>query len=379
MKKELKTKYAIGILIMTTMASFVGALSSTIAWYAYSTRSTVSLTGTSVSQTEQLQIGLVTDIEFPDEMVENYGITYVTDNTVTPSVRYAFTAPGYGLNSTFINYYLQHSGHATNQLFPVTSNEYETGDSISLKDSPVYGHASIDEIADAEKYCNLQFCFRVVKIGAAGNQIYSKNQNIWLSDAQAHASNTDDVHKAVRCYIENEDLKFILNPSDTADGGETKVGGLLDLNNDGYFDSDSEDEMFSETEIIYGQYDDTTVPTLTTFTEDSEILDINGSGNSTELTTFTAKHKSGYKGYETLEGLAVKTAKYKTMSQIKPDRDEAGMLSGGQVLCTTSNDNFAIAKLSMKVYIEGWDYSIINQNAGHLFALGLTFEINKVS
>ena len=44
---------AIGLTI-----SFTGVISGTTAWYAYATRASLSYGGTSVSNTEQLQIGL---------------------------------------------------------------------------------------------------------------------------------------------------------------------------------------------------------------------------------------------------------------------------------------------------------------------------------
>ena len=106
------------------------------------------------------------------------------------------------------------------------------------------------------------------------------------------------------------------------------------------------------------QYDTTTVPSETHFTEDSDIIDINGSGVSDKQTTFSAKHKAGTYGFTSLDGFVAKTAKYKTLSQIKPEKSETGVLSGGEVLTTTSNNNFAIAKLSMTIYIEGWLHSI---------------------
>ena len=43
---------------LTTFLAFVGTTTGTLAWYAYSTRVSLSYTGTSVSATEQLQIGI---------------------------------------------------------------------------------------------------------------------------------------------------------------------------------------------------------------------------------------------------------------------------------------------------------------------------------
>lgn len=386
MKGATKINIGIGALVLGTVASFAAALSSTIAWFAYSTRSSASLKGTSIDQCEQLQIGFVTDVVFKDEDIEKYRMSEVTDEAT--GTRYVFTAPGLGLPHDLIQYQQEHSGYAKNQLYPLTSNEYHTGESVNLKQSPISGHAKMNIDAENEMYSNIPFCFRVVKVGPTGEQIYVENQNIWLSNAKVEES---DVKESVRCYFENGSMKFLLNPSDeSTSGGATKVAGLLDLNRSGYFDT-YVDPLGFEKELVYGEYD--SVPTTTYFDDDSELDDVNGSGNSTEETTFTAKHKAGTYGYTDLTSessqFTPKLAEYKTLSQIEPTRDESGSLSGGQVLCKTSYapldtngdpiSELAIAKLTMKVYVEGWDYSIINQHVGHYFGLGLTFEINKVS
>ena len=59
MKKKfgLKKMIPVGISLLT-FATFVGSISGSLAWWAYSTRAAVSYQGTSVSTSEQLQIGL---------------------------------------------------------------------------------------------------------------------------------------------------------------------------------------------------------------------------------------------------------------------------------------------------------------------------------
>ena len=58
MKKSKSTKLLFGFLGIATFASLVGTVSGTLAWYSYSTRATLSYSGTSVNNTVQLQIGL---------------------------------------------------------------------------------------------------------------------------------------------------------------------------------------------------------------------------------------------------------------------------------------------------------------------------------
>ena len=42
-----------------------------------------------------------------------------------------------------------------------------------------------------------------------------------------------------------------------------------------------------------------------------------------------------------------------------------------------SAENF-IGRVDATIWIEGWDYSVIDEEIAHAFDLGLTFEINKI-
>ena len=56
--KKIASRLIFGFLGLTTLGSMVGAISGTVAWYAYVTRATMSYSGTSVNSTKQLQIGI---------------------------------------------------------------------------------------------------------------------------------------------------------------------------------------------------------------------------------------------------------------------------------------------------------------------------------
>ena len=56
-------------------------------------------------------------------------------------------------------------------------------------------------------------------------------------------------------------------------------------------------------------------------------------------------------------------------------------------LCITQNltgvesdpgyDNrYCIGEFGVKIYLEGWDFSVVDEELTHMFNLGLTFEIN---
>ena len=238
MKKYNPAKFIFGFLGIATFASLVGTISGTLAWYAYSTRATLSYSGTSVLNTVQLQIGIASENQItsydPEEMNEE-----VIDGNY-----YYFAPVGTDLTSNLINTYLEANGYATNYLVPVTSGSYKRGDTFVLKES--INDIVWTSVQPAKKnyYATIPFVFRVMRSNSASSNDFVEGTELWITDAQVRASDpVDDVdngeaYRAIRMYVDRgsdyED-DFILNPS-AQEKGATKVGGLLDLSRDGYYD-----------------------------------------------------------------------------------------------------------------------------------------------
>ena len=382
MKKFNPAKLLFGFLGLATFASLVGTVSGSLAWYAYSTRASLSYTGTSVERTAQLQIGVVSSVQ-----IDYSGTSMAEDETLRGAGEYYYFAPiGVGLSSSVINTYLEKNGYATNYLIPTTSGAYTRGDAFSLKKAPNIdtGFIKNDALAPQTNYASIKFVFRIAESAYSATTGYVGNQDIWLTDSttQASAGNSTNVYKALRIYINRDDSQyaddFIFNPSSaSASAGQTKVGGLLDIGGDGYYDYGATGE------ILYGECDDYNVgKSDTAYDGVEELIDINGS-NSSELDTFTAKHKNGVKYYNSLNSNGVKTAAYETLATIAPKKVD-GVLSNNDPdhptsVCKTAATGSKLARVDMTIYLEGWDFSAIDKEVNHLFDLGLTFEINKVS
>ncbi len=387
MKKISPTKLLFGFLGLATFASLVGSVSGSLAWYAYSTRASLSYTGTSVERTAQLQIGVVSPAAISyaaNEMVEDTSITDANNN------HYYFAPLGSGVTTTILNKYLTANGYASDYLIPVTSGSYDSGDSFSLKKAPKEGTVDNKNNVPAtdDLYANLQFVFRIPKNAYSNVTDYIADREIWLTHAVSKRSTSQDgdVFKAIRVYIDrlgSYTSDFILNPSATAQG-ETKVGGLLDLGRDRSYDYDS-----SLNEIIYGEYDESIAPSKIASNYqatpgDENPTDENESG-FTGFNTFNSRHKTGV-NYYTKEALAecgIKTAKYLSLDDIAPVRDSvSGALSNptGKIVsvCKTDAADNYLGRVNMAIYLEGWDFTVVDAEVGHLFDLGLTFEINKV-
>ena len=387
---------AIGLTI-----SFTGVISGTTAWYAYATIASLSYGGTSVSNTEQLQIGLRIDkYQFSSSAkfesfvkgLEEKGRSYEELGDKS----YVFRKPGSSLSSDIIRYYLENLGYASNRLYPVTTKDFNwdsTNDSYKSEfhdDFKLYSSLSAGEseqsVAKKNEYVYLPFAFRVLQIGHLSDPVYAKKQNIWLSDAQARTSSRpdgrqDSIKEAIRVFVQtdhNED--FLLSPTSKAESVcYTTVGGLLDLNHDGYYDYSG--YSFDSEEIVYGTYSgDVSYTKNREESGQEQISNINSVSKEDiqEDNCFLAKHRSGVNRVEDYSSLKRGKAYYETRGTIAPKKDQ-GVLTGGKVLCTTSDDDYAVAEVGFTMFIEGWDHQVTDNSLESRFSLGLTFEINKVN
>lgn len=399
--KKLKPALVFGFLGIATFVSLVGTVSGTLAWYAYNARATLSYSGTSVENSVQLQIGLACAHEMvADGSDEMDDFLDLMDEPIVINGTYNYFAPlGYGIGSSVINAYLKTFGYATNELEPVTSGYYDpTVGSFSLKEAPSEHNLVPNVEAKKTNYLKLPFIFRASK-SLSETPDYMENAEIWLTDAKGAASSASDgnIYKAMRIYLDRDDSEysndFIVNPDANA-SGETRVGGLLDLSADGYYDFNENGELF------YGEYDDSV--NLADFLSDSAygtganpITNINGDGTEVaHSNTFAARHHKDAKYYDYNDlhkvndsdpYIPVKTAKYESLSAIKPVRNATtGALSNpeGKItsVCKTADAAGGyIGRVDAYIWLEGWDFAVIDEEQRHAFDMGLTFEINKAS
>ena len=380
MKKINHAKFAFILLGILTAVCTIGSISSTLAWYAYSIRALVAYSGTSVNSTSFLQVGIASDVEVEDMPASVDDVRFGGDST-----HYYFAKPGNGLTYGAITAYLAKKGYATTELQPVTSGSFTSGDAgFMLKQAPnqvVHGNTSI---ADINNYLTIPFVFRVNSSTSNGDD-FLDNKELWLTKTvvRANSSHDGEIYRALRIFIDRDDSvygtdnDYLVNPSANADG-QTKVGGLLELTKDGYFDFDATGE------ILYGEYE-AGAGTLSVedYTGESVVWDVNGTGNSSEGTTFTAKHYPNTKYYSSLNDAFIKKASYKAIPSIAPVRDEYDNLTNADdehptSVCKTQASDHYLARVNMTIYLEGWDFSVIDEEISHGFDLGLTFEISHV-
>ena len=411
MKKINSLKLAIGVLGLSSVASLVGSISGTIAWYAYSTRALVSYTGTSVQSTTQLQIGIKSDVvvNFTTnaDLIED--VTYDEDlyydevndpnhNHKLYHYHYYFMKVGSGgLPAAIINDYLSAKGYATNVLEPLSSYGYTTGEDINLRNRPTTNRPDVVPTqAEKTKYSEIPFAFRV--LSANTSQIsYISGHDIFLSGAQAIAAPNlqgsvvgNEIHNSIRLYIDRSNgSNFIFNPSSSTNG-QTKVAGVLNLTGGGTgnqfydYDNNPSSPTFMQ-EFLYGDYEwkegkNWENSLSTPLNESSDLDDVNGTGNETVETTFTSRHYKGVKYFDTLDCITPRYAQYLGTNTIFPTKNtQTGDFEGNYAVCRTGNAAaHYLGLFNMKIYLEGWDHSVVDAQLQNKFYLGLTFEINIV-
>jgi hypothetical protein len=381
MKKFNPTALVFGFFGLATIASMLGAVSGSLAWYAYATRAAISYSGTSVFNTMQLQVGIASTVRINGFHIDDR----ISETTFPDDEHYYYFSPaGVGLSSRAINTYLAANGYATNSLHQVTSGSFEPGDNFVLKEAPNERIHLNNKIAGKEYYAKIPFVFRALQSESV-EDVFIPNTEIWLTDAKATASSISqgEVYKALRLYFERGQLypneNYILNPSASV-AGTTKVGGLLDFGRDRYYDFDP----ITEEEIIYGEYESRAGLSLEGYDGPNEYHDINGVGQSDTPSNFLARHSPGVKYFSSLENAGIKEAKYLSINEILPIKDSNNVLRNvdeehptSVCITGTAEDNY-LGRVDMTVYLEGWDFAVIDQEIGHFFNIGLTFEINAL-
>ncbi len=410
MKKINPLKLAIAVLGFSTIASLVGSISGTIAWYAYSTRALISYTGTSVQSTTQLQIGIKSDVvvDFTTNADLIQDVTFEEDHYYDEvndpghlhklyHYHYYFMKVGSGgLPAAIINDYLSTKGYATNVLEPLSSYGYNTGEDINLRNRPTTNKPDVvPTAAEITKYVEIPFVFRVLSANTS-TLSYVSGHDIFLSGAQAVAAPNlqgsiagNEIHNAIRLYIDRSNgSNFILNPSSSSNG-QTRVAGVLNLTGGGTgnqfydYDNNPSSPTYMQ-EYLYGDYEWKEGKNWENSLEDplaqsSDLDDVNGTGNETVETTFTSRHYKGVKYFENLDNINPKFAQYLGTSTVFPQKNAQGDFEGNYAVCRTGGEAaHYLGLFNMKIYIEGWDYSVVDAQLQNKFYLGLTFEINIV-
>ena len=377
MNKEKKLSVRLGLLAGIISLGLLGTTAGSLAWYAYSRTVSMSFVGTTVASSALLNVGLV-DNEgvFSTEDCTTFGLQ--RDDTSDPGKSIVWAKSRSGFSLLALRHYLTHSDYATDELKPVTTRSrlYNDTSEFKLYKSPEFSETSFEEEAEHDNYVVLPFAFRVLN----ENDEMMPNKDIWLTESVVSAQY--NAESSIRVYFDGRN-DFLMQPSmeidpDGTNLGYTKVGGVLSLSPGDYYDFDDSTNQ----EYCYGEFENE-VQFTTLSNEEYDVLDnINHvpSDYTTEANTFYGKHHLGTK-VPNIDAAVPKTQEYAGLGRIKP------LVSASGQFTTDATHGLAVARTdattkvdytTVTIFVEGWDYNVIDQKAGYSFNLGLKFEIDRL-
>ena len=378
MNNDKKLSIRLGLFAGITALAVLASTAGSLAWFAYSRTVTFGFVGTSVASSSLLNVGLVDDGPnggyFSDEDLDTYHLEKqeVNEGGVTKKICWSTTRNGLSLAA--IRYYLEKSPYCVDKLAPVTTSAraYNDTSNLTLYRSPEAGDTTFTVNAEQKSYASLPFAFRVVDDADS----YVANKSIWLTDATVEAE--AGVGSSLRVFVDGEN-KFLMKPDDAENEiGSTKVGGVLDLIGNGYYDRDA-----NGYEYCYGEFTSSPSYDTTGYPDDAEhdvLVDVNHVGDVSEATTFVAKHAPG--AYvPNIDAANPKVQEYYGLGKVQPNARDNGEFyadaNKGKAVAVTSSAN-RIGYSTFTIFVEGWDHSVIDQKANYGFSLGLKFEIDRV-
>jgi len=333
-----------------------GSVCGTFAWYTYATRTGFEKQyhGTTVGDMGTLQGGLVSDVELPDFL--DYDLA--EDKTTLEEENKIIYWCKEKIEARTINYVIGNNGSSTTKVDPVTtgSNDIVSPDDFHLFKNPSFlSDYSLDDqsYAKTSSYVYIPFVFRYEDPDSIGT--YTPNKPIYFTSCDIEMSENSygrEMYKAGRLYVSNRTTGYIINPTATSNGFD-KVGGILDLNGDGFYDYD--DDM---KEHIYGQ------SISSRYLDDPTPID--GTIPEEERTSFVANHKQGV--------YALDEETYE--SEIVSYENMDSFMNKSKSVTVTDENYHNLGILDFYIYIEGWDLHVINQNAGAGFNMDIKFEVN---
>ena len=346
--------FSLAVLFNISLAAIV---CGTFAWYTYATRTGLEKQyhGTTVGDMGSLQAGLVSDVRLDEFLVYDLA---EDDHTLADEGKYVYWCKE-RIEARTINYVLHENGYGTTQMFPVTSGAFDYAtddfDSFSLYRNPTYlvnyDKEDSEFAALKEDYVHLNFVFRFEDVDNIGD--YLPGYNVFLSNCKVETANPEhELYKSVRLFYRNGYESCIINPT-AEESGSNDVGGILDLNADGFYDYD-EDNFY---EVIYGETE--------SFEYNPEETENDGDLGWAELDTFNANHKRG------VVAINEETIKPKTVAY----SDLEKFTSKAKAITFTDPSYHNLGRFDMFLYFEGWDRHVVNKEQGHGFNLDLAFAV----
>ena len=199
----------------------------------------------------------------------------------------------------------------------------------------------------------------------------SANQEENLKVAELKHKDVDklnNVAHSVRTSFYTEDNYIVTQPNEN--NYETLYGGVLDLNVDGYYDY-QQDENGNEKETLYGEY--TGSPSY------NGVGDANAPYSGDDASTFKSSHKQGVQKVDA-SSVDIKKENAKRMEEVSyivTDPSKETYVSdlmknqNATPLCKVRRGE--LKRIVVSVYVEGWDKYMTDDIASACFDINISF------
>ena len=238
-------KIIIPVAALAMGVALVGSVSSTLAWYQYSTKAQAAFIGTSIGESENLEIKII-------------------DRQDSEKFQWVASANSNDINAL---------AGVTNEteLVPVSPKVADESGSLAatgaLAASDIF-HGGIEtgvagygeQVASANNYIQFTLNIRYKKVQSNASYVAKRLKLINLTIADSTANNQQnqgDLFKAIRVHFSAGENNNLLFANDTADGAGntivTNTYGTLDTDNDGVLDNEMAYEWdASGNPVVYG-------------------------------------------------------------------------------------------------------------------------------
>ena len=346
-RRHLQNRFSAAVTSSFLGITLTGIVCGTFASFTYMTRAKIDEFHGVTIGFGNLEAGIMSDADLPN--ADQYDL--VKDESNPNHTIYWFKE--HSVKHETLHYVLNANGYATDTLYPVTTRKYASDDEFNLYSAPTILTDNL-EPAEKDNYIYLPLVFRYNNIE---EDDYLPNEDIYLTDVKINTTDSNSrIHEAVRIFADSKnDNSNLINPSSSSDG-TTDVGGILDLNGDGFYDPYYLNG--SGYEFVYGQVSEKH------YREIPESGDSN-SFNPEQRSAFNAEHRAGIYA---LESCTPEVAQYEGMYDFRNKHKQ---------VTTTNESTFNLAYLDLFIYIEGWDLTVINTEIGIPFSMELKLETDN--
>ena len=357
-----------------TIALAALSISLTLAWYGASDRLNVENLEVSVYSKGNLKVSTSPNLDSFVENLTNEDLNNLSDDFLFAPVSTMYKKSWMDQKSAIPEFYDSASKQVLSSGEPYLEKAeygYFQRDIYLLTTVPNQ-YAVLDLSSEADGGC----FFKTGDNFARAQDLYNKHHDVWtdlsLSDIQNKLDNLINCLRVSILVNQGEDYHYYIVDPTKNEGDVTYLGGRLDNDKNGYFDS-YKNLQGEHKEVIYGEVNDRSLikyddPVDPDFKDNSGAAVVDEAAHFLS-NSFVANSKPSVYTYneEKSKENGFEIAKEESLSLEKLKTDDTSLL-----IPLVSGEP---TKIVLSIYLEGWDLDCINATMGASFNTKLSFKL----